>query len=106
MKRRNRDLEVVPRSLYSRIDLPAEAGIQDVFRYLANDQARTLVIAAEVQIAYDQGRKVLVLTERTEHLGAIQAALAGKIPPMFVMHGRNAQETACRAYHGIRCSAA
>ncbi len=83
-----RDLEVVPRSLYSRIDLPSEAGIQDVFRYLANDQARTLVIAAEVQIAYNQGRKVLVLTERTEHLGAIQAALVGKIPPMFVLHGR------------------
>ncbi len=83
-----RDLEVVPRSLYSRIDLPSEAGIQDVFRYLANDQARTLIIAAEVQIAYNQGRKVLVLTERTEHLGAIQAALGGKIPLMFIMHGR------------------
>jgi len=83
-----RDLEVVARSLYSRIDLPSEAGIQDVFRYLANDQARTLVIAAEVQIAYNQGRKILVLTERTEHLGAIQAGLAGKIPSMFVLHGR------------------
>ena len=35
-----RDLEVVPRSLYSRIDLPSEAGIQDVFRYLANDQVQ------------------------------------------------------------------
>jgi hypothetical protein len=33
------DLEVVPRSWFSRIDLPAEAGIQDVFRHLANDQA-------------------------------------------------------------------
>jgi len=29
------DLEVVPRSWFSRIDLPAEAGIQDVFRHLA-----------------------------------------------------------------------
>lgn len=83
-----RDLEVVPRSLYSRIELPSDAGIQDVFRNLANDQARTQAIAAEVQIAYNQGRKVLVLTERTEHLGAIQVALAGKIPPMFVLHGR------------------
>ncbi len=83
-----RDLEVVPRSLYSRIDLASEAGIQDVFRYIANDRARTLVIAAEVQLAYNQGRKVLVLTERTEHLDAIQAALAGKIPLMFVLHGR------------------
>jgi superfamily II DNA or RNA helicase len=31
---------------------------------------------------------VLVLTERTEHLDAIQAALTGKIPSLFVLHGR------------------
>ena len=83
-----RDLEVLPRSLYSRIDLPSDAGIQEVFRNLANDQARTQAIAAEVQIAYSQGRKVLVLTERTEHLDAIQAALVGKIPLTFILHGR------------------
>jgi len=83
-----RDLEVMPRSLYSRIDLPPEAGIQDVFRNLANDQARTQAIAAEVQTAYSQGRKVLVLTERTEHLDAMRAALVGKVPLTFVLHGR------------------
>ncbi|MEJ8852522.1 TOTE conflict system archaeo-eukaryotic primase domain-containing protein [Variovorax rhizosphaerae] len=31
------DLEVLPRSRSSRIDLPSTAGIQDVFRHLAND---------------------------------------------------------------------
>jgi hypothetical protein len=50
--------------------LPQEAGIQDVFRHLAIDQARTDAVAAEVIHAYSQGRKVLVLTERTEHLDA------------------------------------
>ena len=30
----------------------------------------------------------MVLTERTEHLDAIQAALAGKVPRAFVLHGR------------------
>ena len=34
------------------------------------------------------GRKVLVLTERTDHLDAILAALDGKLPPPFVLHGR------------------
>ncbi len=82
------DLAVQPRSLYTGIDLPAEAGIQDVFRHLANDQARTGAIAAEVEGAYQQGRKVLVLTERTEHLDAIAAALAGRVPAPFVLHGR------------------
>ena len=83
-----RDLEVVPHSRHERLNLPEEAGIQDVFRYLANDQARTDAIAVEVASAYSQGRKVLVLTERTEHLGAIQASLEGKVPPPFVLHGR------------------
>ena len=82
------DLEVVPRSRFSRIDLPAEAGIQDVFRYLVNDQARTDYIAAEVRATFEQGRKVLVLTERTGHLDAIQTALNGQIPAPFVLHGR------------------
>ena len=83
-----RDLEVVPRLIHTRIDLTTEAGIQDVFRHLANDQARTQAIAEEVQTAYNQGRKVLVLTERTEHLDAMQAALVGKVSLTFVLHGR------------------
>ena len=82
------DLQVVPRSRFSRIDLPSEAGIQDVFRHLANDQARTESIAVEVHDSFQQGRKVLVLTERTEHLDAIRSALSDQIPELFVLHGR------------------
>lgn len=82
------DLEVVPRSRFASIDLPAAAGIQDVFRHLANDLARTDAIATEVAVAYEQGRKVLVLTERTEHLDAILVALETKLLKPFVLHGR------------------
>lgn len=82
------DLEVAPRSRFARIDLPSEAGIQDVFRHLANDQDRTDAITAEIQGVFAQGRKVLVLTERTEHLDAIHAALDGYEPALFVLHGR------------------
>ncbi|WP_296755125.1 DEAD/DEAH box helicase [Thioalkalivibrio sp.] len=82
------DLEVVPRSRFARIDLPSEAGIQDVFRHLAHDQERTGAIAAEIEGAIAHGRKVLVLTERTQHLDAILAALDGHEPTPFVLHGR------------------
>ena len=82
------DLEVIPHSLPKQIDLPQEAGIQDVFRHLANDVERTAAIAAEIESAFEQGRKVLVLTERTEHLHAILIALDGKIPSLFMLHGR------------------
>jgi superfamily II DNA or RNA helicase len=83
-----RDLEVAPRLWDARIDLPREAGIQEVFRHLANDQERTDAIAAEISGAFGQGRKVLVLSERTEHLDAIKASLGSQVPAPLVLHGR------------------
>lgn len=82
------DLQVVPRSWNDRIDLPSTGGIQDVFKRLAIDLARTQAIATEAASAFDQGRKVLVLTERTEHLDAIQQALVALAPAPLVLHGR------------------
>ncbi len=49
---------------------------------------RTAAIAKDIIAAFDQGRKVLVQTERTEHLDAILLALDSKLPPPFVLHGR------------------
>lgn len=82
------DLEVIPHLLDNSVDLPQEAGIQEVFRHLANDPDRTAAIAASIQEAFVQGRKILVLTERTDHLNAITAALHGNVPTTFVLHGR------------------
>lgn len=82
------DLQVVPRLRAARIELPSEAGIQDVFRHLADDAERTAAIAADICDAFERGRKVLVLTERTDHLDAIGAALSERIAAPFVLHGR------------------
>lgn len=82
------DLEVMPHMLHARIDLPETAGIQDVFRHLAADEGRTAAIAAEIRNAIHQGRKVLVLTERTEHLESIEAALTSQVNNLFTLHGR------------------
>ncbi len=82
------DLEVVPRSWFARIDLPGTVGIQDVFRRIAMDLARTEAIAAEIAAAFEQGRKVLVLTERTEHLDALLVCLSTRVAKPFVLHGR------------------
>jgi superfamily II DNA or RNA helicase len=81
-------LEVVPRYLDARINVAEGAGIQDVFRHLAVDAARTSAIADDVVHAYQNGRKLLVLTERTEHLDAIRAALGAKVENLFSLHGR------------------
>ena len=83
-----RVLTVVPRFLSSAIELQPEAGIQDVFRHLSNDTARTEAIAAEIVKGYLEGQKLLVLTERTDHLGAIRTALGEQVGNLFVLHGR------------------
>lgn len=87
-ERARRDLEVVPCLWDQTIDASPDIGIQEVFRRLATDAARTQAVADEVQRAFEEGRKVLVLTERTEHLAALATALEGQIPPSFVLHGR------------------
>ena len=81
-------LDVLPRYLSAHIRLPADAGIQDVFRHIANDADRIQTVADEVARAFGQGHKVLVLTERTDHLAAIEAMLAGQVSTLFTLHGR------------------
>jgi superfamily II DNA or RNA helicase len=68
--------------------IPPDSPIQDVFRILANDAARNRHIAGDVLAAYKEGRKVLVLTERTDHLRLLQEALGDEVEHCFVLHGR------------------
>jgi superfamily II DNA or RNA helicase len=82
------DLMVETRLLPAQINLPEGAGIQEVFRHLADNNERTERITSEVEKAFNQGRKVLVLTERTDHLSTIAAALAGRVQNLFTLHGR------------------
>ncbi|WP_367121968.1 DEAD/DEAH box helicase [Rhodoferax sp.] len=82
------DLQVIPHSIFRQIEVSSDAGIQDVFRHLVTDHDRTTAICEEIKMAFDQGRKVLVLTERTEHLDAILAGLTDKVSTPFVLHGR------------------
>ena len=63
-----------------------------MFRHLVLDLARTEAIAAEITLAFQHGRKVPVQTERTEHLDAIHSALAARVPPPFVLHGRKSKK--------------
>ena len=81
-------LEVIPRYLTAPIELAADSGIQMVFRHVANDVGRTSAIADEVANAFEQGHKVLILTERTAHLEAIGAALTARVHTLFTLHGR------------------
>lgn len=82
------NLEVIPRYLPAPLHLTGDAAIQDVFRSLVRSAERTVAVADEVAAAYARGHKVLVLTERTEHLDDIRTALKGRAAALFTLHGR------------------
>ena len=95
---------VVPHILAARIALPGGAGIQEVFSYLANNPERTRAIAADIVEAFREGRKVLALTERTEHLQAIAAELKGVVANLNTLHSRmprKARATLIDALNGL-----
>ncbi len=83
-----RDLEVIPKMLSTSFVLPDDAGIQDVFRCVANDAQRTAIIVGEALQVFEEGRKVLILTERADHIAAIRDSLSEAGEAVFVLHGR------------------
>ncbi len=61
--------------------------IQDVFRALVDDTARTRQIVTDIAAAVSDGRNVLVLTQWTEHLDALAADLTARGLEPLVLKG-------------------
>ncbi|MDW7760032.1 MAG: DEAD/DEAH box helicase family protein [Acidobacteriota bacterium] len=80
-------LEVWPRMLKSP-PLGENAAIQDVFRILTTDAQRNHHMAQDIIAAFREGRKIIALTERTEHLERLLELLKVEVRPCFVLHGR------------------
>jgi superfamily II DNA or RNA helicase len=80
-------LELVSRT-HQIQELPADLQIQELMRRLAEDQHRTERIVAEALACWGEGRKLLLLSERTDHITAIAAALTEQVPNLFLLHGR------------------
>ncbi len=68
--------------------MPDNATIQDVIGLLANDKERNARIANDAIKALDEGRKVLLLTKRNEHLDLLREHFRDLAYPCFVLHGR------------------
>ena len=68
--------------------LPTDLPIQELMRRLTEDPHRTDQIVAEALACWEEGRKLLLLSERTDHITAIATALAEQVPNLFLLHGR------------------
>jgi superfamily II DNA or RNA helicase len=72
--------------------LPETAGaeplsIQDIFRLLCVDENRNAQIVHDIIAAHSEGREILVLTERIEHLNILEKALKNQSENLFVLRG-------------------
>jgi superfamily II DNA or RNA helicase len=61
--------------------------IQDIFRLLYHDEKRNSKIIEDIISAYNEGREILVLSERLEHLTMLGEALKSSIDSLFVVKG-------------------
>lgn len=94
-------LTVIPRILVAQPSSDPAMAIQDIFRQLANSTLRSQRIVDDVFHAYRSGRSILVLTERTEHLAALEQALAGQIENLFALHGRMARKQRAALFEAL-----
>lgn len=79
---------VVQVSLLPTPPIPPHASIQELIRLLAEDKDRNARIVADAITALNAGRKVLLLTKRTEHLDLLYEHLKDISQPCFLLHGR------------------
>ena len=83
-----KQLEVIPHYVTAIINAPPDVRIQELFQHVAEDSHRTKSIVDKVREFYKQGRNILVLTERTDHLESIKEDLSSSIDTFYSLHGR------------------
>ncbi|GHV14608.1 DEAD/DEAH box helicase [Fibrobacterales bacterium] len=88
-----KNLETMPvnQELFPRIfsmNIPPETSIQELYRIITNDISRNRRIADDITIAYNEGRKIVVLTERTEHIDILRNLLPSELANCWTLHGR------------------
>ncbi|MDR2865029.1 MAG: DEAD/DEAH box helicase [Spirochaetaceae bacterium] len=81
--------KVIPH--YTEFQLPATTNtpleIQDVFKHLWTDENRNKQIIQDIVAAFTEGREILVLSERIDHLALLEEALLKFTDYLFVLKG-------------------
>jgi len=85
-------LDVIETPVSSNMVFPDDTPIQTIFRQLAGDDRRTSTLIDTIIQSYRQGRKILALSERTDHLDTLHERLQGQIESLFLLHGRQSRQ--------------
>jgi superfamily II DNA or RNA helicase len=94
-------LEVWPRRIESGITSSPDVGIQEVFKQLVGNAVRNSRLVQDVVDLYAEGRKLIVLTGRTQHVEELRTVLSGVIGNLYVLHGRLAKKERKSVLEGL-----
>jgi len=79
---------LIPRETAFRLDgACADAGIQRIFKALAEDETRNRIILDDVIHALEEGRSPILLTERRDHLEYVARQLRGFVRHLVILRG-------------------
>ena len=95
--------QVIPRETDFTVDFSESASdrIQDLFRILISDENRNDFILQDIEKAIHAGRKILVITERKEHLEQLSHKLEGMTDAAFVLQGGMGKKQVKAVMEGI-----
>lgn len=82
--------------------LSTDLGIQEIFHALSTNASRNHQIVEDIIRAYQEGRKILVLTERTEHLEILREEIGDAVECCFVLHGRLSKKHRAEIYSKLQ----
>lgn len=85
-------LEVWPQYIDVEPVILADIDIQEVFKRLAGNPLRNARLVQDIRALYAEGRKIIVLSGRTQHVEELRTALSGVVPNLYVFHGRVAKK--------------
>jgi len=74
--------------------------IGETYAVLAADEARNAMICADLVHVLEQRRTPIILTQRTDHLEALQAQLADRLPHLIVPARRHGLASAACGFRG------
>jgi len=94
-------LEVWPRHIESESRNSTNIGIQEVFKRLAGNPLRNARLVQDIVDLYVEGRKLIVLTGRTQHVEELRVALSGVVSNLYVLHGRVARKQRKSVLEGL-----
>lgn len=73
--------------LPTKIPLPKKCKHTALIDCIVDDPLRMSRLLEEIESLYNQGRRILVLTSRVDHLLAVHAALVGKLDNLLIIRG-------------------